>query len=374
MDKFGLVLSWSHSGVFFTIMFVAAALGQSVLWQSHDFIDQDVWEERVDIFARAISSRSVVFSQKGFSAHPGTSMISVAGILRAVGLGSKHSLVLGVSLLNAGLIAGAAVMCRELRPGLWWWLPVFFVLLGHSLYRLVSPTSAVIVPAVVLLYLSGLWMVERSIFNWGQCLVMGVAMGIGFATRLPITLLFSGPLVVYLFFFSSKRVVWVVPLSLLVWLLFDPLLWLVPMEHLSLIFNRTALHVTHQTLGQLSWRSLVSVSSLALMAVIMSILSVSFNRKALCPVRVGYVVLLWVVTVMISLVLFEARTSAIRYFFPLIMLWEVLLPLWLLHFMSGLPNNHAGWLRRVGVFNVLIWMVVIAQPLGHILMLMHNLS
>jgi hypothetical protein len=315
------------------LVFCFSLVGQLVFWSSSGFVDEHLWVQRVEQLAFDMAHGFSTLSQSNYSAHPGMAAVSVAALFYVAGLSSKASLVLSVAIFIAVATAGATLISYLLRPGTWWWLPVMFVLSGHYLYAGSTPTNAMIAPYVTLIFLMSLWLVEaKGPVGFCFAVLFGSVIGASLAVRMPITAVVSFFMMVLLFkklYLRQWSVLAIV--AIVVLLLLDPLMLVVPVEHISLMTDRVHFHAFEVETVSMSVASLLTKLSLMLISITLLLVLWGLHRQITFPVPRRFAVLLLTATAFLAVVFLAANSKSIRYFFPLMMAWEVFLYLWLLH-------------------------------------------
>lgn len=296
---------------------------QSWVWSVDSFTDQNLWVERLQHMRRDLQDGS--FNQDDYSGHPGTTVLLAAAGMQALGFSETAGLKAAVVLLVSGASAGIATVARKLSGSLWW-LAAGGMIALHPLFVKASPVNAVAASWLTLMLLAAFVPAP-----W----LLGVSLGVGLATHFSLALLLGVPTLLFIGWQRGwKAGLQSLAASLLSFALLDPLLVQQPAQHLGFIFQRIALHTTQLGIARLSLFDLPLFAPLAIVSFMLASFWIwrgwdgNWSRSTL-----GYIVGL---TVAVSGALLYAQSQSVRYFFPLIMFWEAMLPWWLMHFAQRL--------------------------------------
>jgi len=334
----------------FVFSLIAAIAVQGWLWQVDTITDQGVWVQRMGNLVRDFSEGDLSFEQEDYSGHPGMAVLMVGGALNKIGLSLENSLRWAIALIVSVSLAGTTTLMYVLKPNILWWLAGGAVLLLHPLFVAASPTNAVTAAVLSFVFLLTYLIRERRPMNLHAYVILGVAVGIALATRLPTTVLLTGPIAMLLW----HRVGWgkillAVVVASIIFFTLDPLLWVMPAEHLQHIFARTKLHTTELGVASMGLDELFLFVPLSLLS-IMSALIWLLNRKIPMPMSRSFAVFMIFLTLMVSTILLTAQSQSTRYFLPLVFFWEAVLPLWVLTLASRVRHAQVVSVAIVGLF------------------------
>jgi hypothetical protein len=128
--------------------------------------------------------------------------------------------------------------------------------------------------------------------------------------------------------------------------IFDPFMWFMPVTHIQGIFKKMFVHYTGTLItGHDYVTSILSFAARGLGAIVLA--GLLALRKEL-PVPGAFIVTLLGATTLVCLVLFTAGFDATRYFMPLIFIWEILLPLFLVSLLVPAPRSRRHQAYRLG--------------------------
>jgi hypothetical protein len=332
--------------------------------------DGDMWANQIKYF---LEKNSLVFDFHAAYGHPGTSLVTLGCILHTVfGLSFRTAVTVSASLLLSTVTASCASLCYLLKPASLWWFTTAFILTLSRFYVAATPPTAIVMPLVVLLVLSSCWLWDRTRTGtrWLHFL-WGVIVGISASTRLDVTLLVGMPLFLLLSFRSGAGVI--APIAAGVCLSFfltDPFLWFMPVRHVSDLMSKFTLHYSNYTTSRtIPWPEWAHGIPLATIAIVLFLFLLA-RRKTPGAIPTQPLLVFLGITLTAGLLLTSSKFQAIRYLYPLIIVWEILLPLFLLeqcHVRGSQVPLAAGNLDTY-VARVLLFFVIPTQVLGYFFM------
>jgi hypothetical protein len=120
----------------------------------------------------------------------------------------------------------------------------------------------------------------------------------------------------------------------------DPYMWYMPVQHLGDLLGRIVLNYRHSTPAStpatLEPLQVVSFSALAFLGMVFTMLGQRTGVPCRRRMHQRLVMTLALLTVLLYGVFLSARCPAVRYFIPIVFIWQVFLPLELLDLVSGL--------------------------------------
>ena len=325
----------ANANPLFAAAFCVACLGQGFVFFNVGILDEAFWSAQ----ARYVEAGSPEqFNAAHAYGHPGGPVIlGTIAVHHLAGISYETALPVFLTLFNSIVIATIATLCRRLRPDSLWWLPVVGTLSVDKLYAVSTPTSAVVGPLLVLLSLVTLRIVEQEKVSWRWLAGWSIVAGLAVATRFDIGSITTA----FLFGVLATNLRWrqLAGLAAAVFAVFvvcDPYMWFMPVQHVGDLLGKAALH--HQTFARnrLDPGEVVSLSSLAFLGLAFTLLTQAAPgavRKRLSPVFVWALVAL---TVALYGIFLSASYQAVRYFIPMVFIWQVFLPLQLLDLIAGL--------------------------------------
>ena len=316
--------------------FCMACLGQGFVFFNIGILDEAFWSDQ----ARYVETGSPEqYNAAHAYGHPGGPVIlGTIAVHHLAGISYETALPVFLMLFNSIVIATIATLCYRLRPDSLWWLPVLGTLSVDKLYAVSTPTSAVVGPLLVLLSLVTLRIVEQEKVSWRWLAGWSVVAGLAVATRFDIgsitTAFLCGVLATNL---RWRQLAGLVAAACAVFVVCDPYMWCMPIRHVGDLLGKAALH--HQTFSRnrLDPGEVVSLSSLAFLGLAFTLLTQAVPGGARRKLPAVLVWMLIALTVTLYGVFLSASYQAVRYFIPIVFIWQAFLPLQLFDLIAGLP-------------------------------------
>lgn len=312
----------------FLIAFILTLVAQSVIWSLDSLTDESVWVQRVQHAAADL--RDGTFEQKDYSGHPGTAVLLPAAVLKTMGLSEVTSLMAVMAIWVSAAVAVVAVIVYRLSPTTPGWVGTTGMLALHPVFVQTSPTNAVVGALLALVLWIVIWAEKNRSLPYSWAMILGMSVGVGAATHFSLTILMAVPALVFLAWRLGWKPILVSVVSMaVVWLLLDPLLAQQPNVHLTYMLQRIELHTTELGVAHMTPFDLPLFAPLALISWLVAV-AVAVSGVANIFPRVGLIFAVGL-SLLVAILFLRAQSQSIRYFFPLILFWESLLPVWLLH-------------------------------------------
>lgn len=290
--------------------------------------DLRMWSEQMT-FVRTHDQQALSFYAA--YGHPGTTLVEGGLLIRWLfGVSDMTALITVLSVLTAAFATIVVALARTLRPQSWWWLGTLVVVTINRMYY-TTPPSMLILPVVAVLVLMTWQALERRSRNWRPAVVWGMVAGFSAATRFDITLLLV-PLLLAVLWRSSgwKWTLTAMGVGAVALFTFDPFFWIMPIQHAVDLVRKFQIHYTDfrlpggylfgfATLDYYIWPGLAILGSLWAMR--------HDHERHAAPRELLFV--LYAATVIVTVVVLSSSYQSIRYFLPLMYLWNLLLPLYL---------------------------------------------
>jgi len=346
--------------------FLVACLGQGFVYFNVGILDEAFWSDQ----ARYVEASSPEqYNAAHAYGHPGGPVIlGTIAVHHLAGISYEMALPVFLTLFNSIVIAAIATLCCRLRPDSLWWLPVVGTLSVDKLYAVSTPTSAVVGPLLVLLTLLTLRIVEQESVSWRWLAGWSLVAGLAVATRFDIgsitTLCLFAVLTSVLGTTSRwRQLTWMAVASFAVFVVCDPYMWYMPIRHVGDLLGKAALH--HQTFARnrLDLGEVVSLSALAFLGLAFTLLGQAAPGVARKKLPAVFVWALFALTVALYGVFLSASYQAVRYFIPIVFIWQAFLPLQLFDLieerpLSSLPTEAARVrARRIGAAVIVLLLV-----------------
>ena len=330
----------------FFLVFGLCLITQLFIWNHVVVVDQDLWVQRMETFVpHKLTPEDVIHTR--FSNTPGTLGLLLAQAISHFGIPAQHSLALSISLLVSVSAAIAASLAHALTPRTPWWIPVGVIIATHQLYTHATPADAVAAPLLAVCALTFLWYEKKpKITSTKSDVLFALALGAAAATRLLTTGLLALPALVLLQrIIGWRRLILICASALAFTVALNPLLGYIPgtyiqigvlkgaftySEKKSVQFEEIPFHIS-----DLSFASFAIVS-FAIGAVY--VLRWSYIKRN-SPVSRRFIGWLMGITILVSVVLFSTSIPIPRYFFPIVLIWEILLPLFIFHVCEQLYTS-----------------------------------
>jgi hypothetical protein len=315
--------------------FLVACLGQWFVFFNIGILDEAFWADQ----ARYVEAGSPEqYDPTRAYGHPGGPVIlGTIAIHHVAGIAYETALPVFLTVFNSLVIAAIATLCHRLRPDSLWWLPVLGSLAVDKLYVVATPTSAVAGPLLVLLTLLTLRIVNVEMVSWQRLAAWSIVAGLAVATRFDIgsitTLFLSSVLATTL---RWRQLAWMAAAAFAVFVVCDPYMCSMPVQHLSDLLGKAALH--HQTFARnrLDRGEVVSLSSLAFLGLTFTLIVQAVPGVTRKKLPVVFVWSLIALTVVLYGIFLSASYQAARYFIPIVFTWQVFLPLQLFELIAAI--------------------------------------
>jgi hypothetical protein len=306
------------------VFFVSFAIQHWLWFAPLPYIDSHLWVQASEQFAAG--------TWPGFSGpippHPGTSIVLPTAGLILLGVGGFNAMQYMMAFLISSCIAAIVYLCRKLRPDSLWWLGVCAFLIPNPLYPGMSAPSALAALLACIYILIVLYLREKEVSR-DALFWLGVCSGVFLATRVDTALsimLFSLP---YLWPLAGKRLFTVCWSAALFFGALNPFIWQDPILYVFSIVHQVNSNVATQVNFDYT-----------LMAVVLPAIAFAFGLAAVyskfrfTTVPNDFLKWLLAASALLCCVILSLKHHPIRYFFPIMMLWQMLLPLFLLELLS----------------------------------------
>lgn len=327
-----MLLRWYH--VFF-ITFAAALIIQTWIWQVDSFTDESVWVERLEHFVpNKLTADDLL--QKRYSSTPGTVALLLGRIFLRAGISPLDSLRFSVALLVSLATAGVAAAARAISPDTWWWLAAAVIMSTHPLYLQASPVDAVASALMALITIVFLWyrhcgrQASRS-----ADIGFGILMATAFATRFHLALILVVPSLILIGrVIGAKRSMFIFAVALAGTFGLNPFLGYLPgtyvrvggLEQLGFFTGSQLEKPLHRSLPADSLLFTPFAALSVLLAHVLVLLPPWWPDQ---PTDRRFLQAMLAVTGVTVVVLLSSALQSLRYFSPLILIWEIFLPLFL---------------------------------------------
>lgn len=297
----------------FSFIFLLSFVSHSIYWYRVDFFDKSEWLIQQKLFSEQISETR----HSLFYGYPATPFLMLGLIMPL-----NTSLALLVSLGAAG----AVVVSHILRPNSLWYLGVAGIILFHPLYAASTPPSAIVAPWLALLVLYTLSLYEQSLISFKKMILWGLLAGFCVAIRWDISAALASFLLLFLIPKLRGKVIFVFLAATISFIIFDPYMWFMPIAHVIDLASKLTTHF-YTINAPLPLLTLLTISLPTLISIFVCLLTRALPRT--------FTVWLLLSTVVIFFVLLQSSYQPRWYFYPLLLVWELFLPLCILEALKN---------------------------------------
>lgn len=324
----------------FLAIFLVSFLMQSSYFRMMPFIDNDKWVSRTINLSQDIFTRPVHLNfydennNPRYSPHPGTTITLLSALLHKSGLSGQASLIFAITLLTSLLAASIASVCHYLRPHSPWWLVAAIIIIIHPLYFYSTPTNAIIGPVTALLFLLALTVYEKRSQPISLSLTSFISfvVGLGLSTRIHDTVFIAAPLFAFIgAYISTRRLLLMMAASALFAILLNPFYWFVPIEFIKGAILRTSSSIIYTGFPGFHLTPLWALyyTPLTIISIVLAVMFFIYARPKL-PLSAPFLLTLFLITAATIGLFVSVKSQTLRYLYPLIFTWDILLPLFLL--------------------------------------------
>jgi len=321
------------------VSFVLSCIFLRIGWIGFAMLDQGMWASQASFMQTGDARQFDLGMAYG---HPGGPVIIGTTLIHKVfGYSYLDSLNTFLIVFCGLIIAITCTICYLLKKDLYWILIVLVILSLSRLYDSLTPPSGVAALLFVLLSIVTLYIYTKKdtknnllLFSWA------VVAGLATATRVDM-----GTIGLFVFVLLLKQILSWKQISAMILVAFvtfcvsDPYMWYMPIQHIGDLLYKITYHYADYTPIHMSFSTVIISSCFAFVSIFLA-LALSFLKKEIehpLPLRYLYTVL--VMTVYLYAVFLTAHYQAIRYFVPLIFIWEVFLPIYIFSIIDHLEFN-----------------------------------
>lgn len=308
-------------------IFLFSFVTQLAMRKYYTFLDTAMWADQIKYFS---TNDPRVFDYYAAYGHPGTTLIELGSLLNLIfGFSYNNSIIISISTLVAGTTAACSVLCFLLHQRSYWWLTTAIILTFNRLSMYSTPPTEAVMPFIVLTVLATWWTLKlKQIMPEHRLFVLGCVFGLSAATRLDVTLLVCLPMSILVWYRHGQKSTLFLFLGIGVsFFVANPFLWFMPVQHLSDLVHKFTLHHNQFDRRQvIKIINYIHASPSAVVSVIWAYILLCQRR--LSPVIPTQLIIVYSSISVIGLIMVvSSKFQAIRYLYPLIIVWEILLPL-----------------------------------------------
>ncbi len=343
------------------LIFFATAILQLYLWTTFPYVDEAHWVRDSEKIASGIALTPLDVTY----VHPGTTIVFPAAVLVFFGVASEIAVPAVLSFLIALCVALSGVLAYLIRPQYLWWLALVLILAGDIRFLHVTPPTALVSVLVVLYFLLLIQKRETHVFDTKADIFLGLCLGMLCATRVDtgiFVLLTSLPL---LYATDWRR--WMIAplLGLSVFSVLNVHLWTDPVSHVASILNQISGNTG--ILESPGFMFFLATFPFTMLSIFASLFFM-FNRSEYLFPRDVYVWLLGGTALLTCLLAFSTF-HPVRYFMPLYVVWDVLLPLWICMSSVWIASTmNLSWLTSKRVEYAVVGILLAKIPVVFVLL------
>lgn len=323
--------------------FVFCLVVQIAMRNHYTFLDTAMWADQIKYF---IIHDPRVFDYFAAYGHPGTTLVELGSLLNLLGISYGNAIIICISTLVAGATAACSVLCYLLHKQSYWWLTTAVILSFNRFSLYSTPPTETVMPLIVLIVLVTWWVMEQENTKSGRLFfLLGGIIGLSAATRLDVTLLVSVPMAMLIWYRCGQNAILYLSSGVgISFFLADPFLWFMPVQHLSDLVHKFTLHHDqfdrHQTIKIISF---AHACTLAAVTIVWScILLVQRRLSLVVPTQI--IAVYFGLSVIGFVIVLSSTFQAIRYLYPVIIVWEILLPLFVFERYTQTNRNESSGL------------------------------
>lgn len=316
--------------------FLFACILQGILWHNVQIIDKEVWSDQASYVA---TNDAREYDTNTAYGHPGGPIIEGEILLHNMfNISYAQSLTVFLALFDGLIIAICCMVCFALSKSIVVAVIDLIVLSANRLYFFATPPSAVVTPLVALIVLITLYIHVMKQKPWWIYFLWGIVSGMAIATRVDI-----GGIIVFtcalslLFAIEWRKLLVVAVGTCISFALFDPFMWWMPVRHImDMIRNIFFQYNAFPMVTHIGFSTALNISLLALLGVFLTSIFI-FCKKEFRVLPNTLSIPLLVMTFGLYFVFLTAHYQAVRYFMPVILIWEVLVPFLIFNVIKKMP-------------------------------------
>lgn len=329
---------------------IGIALGfQIFIWDHVTLFDPDFWSTRAQYLAYDLTHLPLHFNPHRHPGHPAMPPLLVASVFILSGVDAESALRMSSIILGTGIIGASSIfLLTYFKQHSQWAIFIIGMLITNRLLANSNVADAFIMPLILLFFLAiyTMWTQVRP-HTVVLCIISLVA-GLALATRIHN----AAPILAPAFFLfpiriGIKKTVLLALGSLGFWYMFTPVVWFTPLEYIRYALIGEPTYVLY-TSASIPPSSLVHISlfdvAIASPLMIVSILLALcwlYGKKEHPFIPKWYIALLVVSTAALMSILRISHVESLRYYYPIIILWESFFFMLILPLITFMENRYA---------------------------------
>ncbi len=304
------------------IIFLFSFYCQFLLINPENTIDHLLWANEARYFE---TNNPEQYNMLWAYGHPGGPLIiTTLLITHTTQLPYEIALTLSLVFLNALLITIIVYLIYRLSPYTYWWLIALPLLLFNDSYMYNTPPSMLAMFLTAVQFFYTLFLFKKKTIQLKHALLFGILAGFAIATRTDIGGIIS--LVCGLILIQKLRLR---SLGILVlgtigtFILCDPFMWVIPIQHIKDLVYKMTYHYSNFGYVPFSIKRFLAITTTACMSVILGVY-LMLHKKMLVTLPKKPIVVFLLTSIGIFVLFLSSHYKAERYFFPIILVWEIL--------------------------------------------------
>lgn len=318
----------------FIFSFVISAVIQGFIFTKLGILDFDMWTKQTEYVQ---TNNPAQFDFLAGYGHPGGPIIEGTILLRHIFDWSyEKSLLVFMTLLNAFFISGASTLCYLINKNNLWWLAVLTTLSSNWLYLFSTPPSIIISILIPFLVILSLYLFNKKEVNLYLLIFLSIIIGFILATRIDIGAVMATSFLIFLKpKINWRQIILVIIGSFLSFVLFDPFMWFMPIQHIKDLLFKIVYHYGYFTPTKVSVLEILHASFFVITSIFLSFIFLIIRKKITPPLPSRFIYSLLAPTIFLCIIFLTAQYQTLRYFLPLINLWQAVLPLWVFTLLAN---------------------------------------
>jgi len=311
---------------------------QTLRWVYMDTYDIGIWAEEADALLHGGSHEFDFLRAYG---HPGGPVLEGTIVLEKLFPISYVTATAVFTSLCIGLLAfGVCVLSYRLRKDFFIAILSLVTIALNWMYQFATPPSGLAAAFAPLLFLYTLYIWERTALPLRRVLLWGVLAGAYVATRADVGTFFLVTLIPFVFWRVGLRsTLLTLGVAGVTFFVLDPFMWFMPLQHMYDLWYKIAYHYKDMRPIVLKTSSLVLISVPLVLSAAFALVEV-YRKRATQTISPVLLYALIGMTIILYLVYGTSRTQEERYYMPIIFIWEILLPFFI---VTGVRKAKHRW-------------------------------
>ena len=335
-----------------------SALSVSILIQGFLLLkpamaDMSMWASEAKY---VVENNPAEFNFMAAYGHPGGPIIEGVILIHYLsGVTYDNSLTIFILVMNVLLITGSCLLCYFLSLDNYWWPLALSCLSMNRLYAVGStPPSTLAALLIVFLCLFSLLIYKKEKISTLSLIAWVILAGLTIATRSDIGVVMSAALFIFIRpKLDIRQVLYAFFGVVAAFVLFDPFMWFMPIRHLGDLIIKAVMHYEYFAPSRLGLLSIIGISSFSVVSMFLAAIFLYKRNEMESPVPKNFIIIMLVTTAILYTIFLTSQFQSARYFLPLVLIWETMLPLFIFNLISNIKSNSANIFKKLS-FAILI--------------------